>query len=52
MIVQTDPRTVYYKEEVEEKAELFSARMCQHMVRDVERMEEYGATNRLKLNKY
>ena len=46
VIVQTDPRTVYYKDQVEEKAELFSARMCHQMVRDVERMEEFVATNR------
>ena len=46
VIVQTDPRNVFYREEVKERPELFSARMCQQMVRDVERMEEYGASNR------
>ena len=46
VIVQTDPRNVFYREDVKERPELFSARMCQQMVRDVERMEEYGASNR------
>ena len=31
---------------VKERPELFGGRMCQQMLRDVERMEEYGATNR------
>ena len=50
VIVQTDPRGVFSREEVKERPELFGSRMCQQMVRDVERMEENGATNRsLKL---
>ena len=46
VIVQSDPRTVYYGEGVKERPELWGARTCQQMVRDLERMEEFGATNR------
>ena len=46
VIVQTDPRTAYYREAVKERAELWGARICQQMLRDLERMEEFGATNR------
>ena len=46
VIVQTDPRTVYYREAVRERPELWGARRCQQMLRDLERMEEFAATNR------
>ena len=46
VVVQTDPRTLYYHDGANERAELWGARICQQMVRDLERMEEFGATNR------
>ena len=41
-----DPRSIYFNENIQEAQYSFSRKICNKVVRDKERLEEFGAKNR------